>query len=70
MNGLLASQAVTGALALLTSFTGNFLLPPHLIYDGLEHTLRPNAFTPEGLCPHYPLAEAGWRYVLQVKHPS
>ena len=67
MNGLLASQAVTIALALLTGFTTSHSLAPHLLYDGLEHSLRTNTYLPDFPCPHYPLQDAGWAVVLPPK---
>lgn len=67
MNGILASQAVTIALALLTGFSTSHPLPPHLLYDGLEHSLRSNTYLPDVPCPHYPLEDAGWAVLLPPK---
>jgi molybdopterin-synthase adenylyltransferase len=63
MNGLLASEAVTAAIFLITGCTPGYDVPAHLIYDGLAHELRKNRFLPHA-CSHYALTEAGWRAVL------
>jgi hypothetical protein len=63
MNGLLASQAVTGMLAFMTDYARDFPLPAMIAYDGLSHTMLPNTYF-HGQCPHFPLEDAGWRYVL------
>jgi hypothetical protein len=66
MNGLLASQAVNGMLAVMTGYTPDF--PPSAVirYDGLRHAMFPDRFV-QGSCPHYPLETAGWRYVLPAR---
>jgi hypothetical protein len=63
MNGLLASQAVNGMLAVLTDYAQGHPLPALIVYDGLLHTMRPDKYV-DGPCPHYPLEEAGWLFVL------
>ncbi len=63
MNGLLASQAVTGMLCLMTAYAPDFSLPTVIRYDGLCHLLKPDRYI-TGPCPHYPLDCAGWRHVL------
>lgn len=70
MNGILASQAVTAAINLLTDFAPEFLVPPWLQYDGLLHELKIPAFPISAPCPHYLLASAGWRVLLPPKRVS
>jgi len=67
MNGLLASQAVTSALALLSRYSGSFQPPAHVLYDGLLHELRANRYIPNAVCPHFPIGDAGWRFVFATK---
>lgn len=63
MNGLLASQAINGLLALIADY-GDPFPPPLLVrYDGLLHSLKPDDYV-SAICPHYPLVDAGWRDVL------
>jgi hypothetical protein len=66
INGLLASQAVNGMLSIMTGYAPNF--PPAAVirYDGLQHTMKPDRYV-TGPCPHYPLAAAGWTYVLPAR---
>jgi len=66
MNGLLASQAVNGMLAVMTGYAPGFPLYAMIRYDGLSHTMQPDRFV-QGPCPHYPLEVAGWRYVLPAR---
>lgn len=71
MNGLLASQAVNTTLALLTDYGGSHRPPMYLAYDGLRHELRRHPLFPEtAACPHYPVAEAGHRYVLPPRRAN
>lgn len=63
MNGILASQAVTAAIALLTNYAPGFAVPPLIRYDGFEHSLKPDDHVPS-TCPHYCLGDAGWNVVL------
>ncbi len=67
MNGILASQAVTGAIALLTDFAPAFPMPPWLQYDGLLHELKTPSVPLLGPCPHHSLALAGWLVPLPPK---
>jgi molybdopterin-synthase adenylyltransferase len=66
MNGILASQAVTAGISLLTDYAADYPIPLHLQYDGLAHGMRANTFLP-GACLHYPLASAGWTALLPPK---
>jgi ThiF family protein len=66
MNGLLASQAVNGMLAVMAGYAPGFPVPAMIRYDGLSHTMQPDRFV-QGPCPHYPLEAAGWRYVLPAR---
>lgn len=59
MNGVLASQSVNTALKLLTDYTPNFPSPAVLLYDGLLDGLVADEHVPK-VCPHYPVANAGW----------
>lgn len=63
LNGVLASQAVNNLLAILTDFAPSFPVPAMIRYDGLLHEMRPDSYI-AGPCPHYPLEDAGWRFVL------
>jgi glutamate dehydrogenase/leucine dehydrogenase len=66
MNGILASQAVSGMLAVMTGYAPDFPLPAMITYDGLDHVMKPNKHLPAH-CPHFPLDEAGWRLVLPAR---
>ncbi|HET9342936.1 MAG TPA: ThiF family adenylyltransferase [Candidatus Eremiobacteraceae bacterium] len=71
MNGLLASQAVNTALALITGYGRDHRPPLYLVYDGLRHELRRHPFYPEThVCPHYDVADAGRRIQLPPRRPS
>jgi molybdopterin/thiamine biosynthesis adenylyltransferase len=63
MNGLLASQAVTGGVALLANYAPKFPPPAVVRYDGLLHEMRSDDWLNEA-CPHFPLTDAGWTVVL------
>jgi hypothetical protein len=63
MNGILASQAVSGMLAVMSGYAPNFPLPAMITYDGLDHIMKPDTYV-QGPCTHYPVEEAGWRDVL------
>jgi molybdopterin-synthase adenylyltransferase len=63
LNGPLASQAVNNAISLLTNYAPDFPVPAMIRYDGLVHEMRPDRYV-TGPCPHYPLEDAGWRFVL------
>ena len=63
LNGILASQAVSGMLSLMTGYAPGFPVPPVIRYDGLTHTMKPDPYI-KSPCPHYPLDAAGWRTVL------
>jgi hypothetical protein len=63
LNGILASQAVSGMLSLMTNYAPKFPVPAVIRYDGLTHTMKPDRYI-KGPCPHYPLDAAGWRIVL------
>jgi molybdopterin-synthase adenylyltransferase len=69
LNGILASQAVSGMLNLMTGYAPDFPVPAVIRYDGLSHTMKPDPYvkTP---CPHYPLDAAGWRTVLPPRVAS
>lgn len=65
MNGLLASQAVNTALALMTGYGRAHRPPLYLAYDGLRHELRRHPIYPgTEACPHYDVADAGLRTIL------
>jgi len=66
LNGLLASQAINNALALLTDYAPGFPVPAMIRYDGLVHEMKPDAYITRP-CPHYPLEDAGWRFVLPAR---
>lgn len=63
MNGLLASQAVTGGIALLANYAPKFPPPAVVRYDGLLHEMRPDDWLNK-TCLHFPLTDAGWTVVL------
>ncbi len=63
LNGILASQAVSGMLSLMTGYAPGFPVPAVIRYDGLTHTMKPDPYI-HAPCPHYPLDAAGWRTVL------
>ena len=69
MNGLLASQAVNGMLAVMTDYASDF--PPSAVirYDGLRHAMFSDRFIHDQ-CHHYPLDSAGWKYVFTVTGES
>jgi molybdopterin-synthase adenylyltransferase len=64
MNGLLASQAVNSALALIADFAPRFPPPQLVRYNGLMHELRRDDALAGARCPHYPVDDAGWRVIL------
>lgn len=66
MNGILASQAVTAAIFLISGFAPGYEMPTHLVYDGLAHEVRRNRFLPPS-CAHHPISNAGWAAVLPPK---
>ena len=66
INGLLASQAVSGMLTLMTGYSPDFPLPAMITYDGLSHIMQPNKYV-TGPCPHYSLDQAGWSHVLPAR---
>ncbi len=63
LNGILASQAVSGMLNLMTGYAPAFPVAAVIRYDGLTHTMKPDRYV-QGPCPQYPLDAAGWRIVL------
>lgn len=63
LNGILASEAVSGMLSLMTGYAPGFPAPAVIRYDGLTHNMKPDPYI-KGPCPHYPLDAAGWRAVL------
>lgn len=67
MNGVLASQAVSSALALLSDYAPQFPPPPVLYYDGLLGTLQADKYTASIACSHYPLSGAGWTVRLPAR---
>jgi molybdopterin/thiamine biosynthesis adenylyltransferase len=69
LNGLLASQAINNALALLTGYAPDFPVPAMIRYDGLVHEMKPDAFI-SNPCPHYPIEDAGWRFVLPARRTT
>jgi len=66
LNGLLASQAINNALALLTDYAPGLPVPAMIRYDGLGPEMKPDAYASRP-CPHYPLEDAGWRFVLPAR---
>jgi molybdopterin/thiamine biosynthesis adenylyltransferase len=63
VNGLLASQAVINALAIITGFLGKSSVSKYLVYNALRHTLSEEMIVSlkAGVtCEHYPLSRAGW----------
>jgi molybdopterin/thiamine biosynthesis adenylyltransferase len=64
MNGLLASQAVNNALALLTNYATEFQVPTIVRYDGLLHQMRPDPEEAGKGCAHYTVDGSGWTTVL------
>jgi molybdopterin/thiamine biosynthesis adenylyltransferase len=66
MNGILASQAVTAAIFLVSGFAPGYEVPAHLVYDGLAHEIRRNRFLPPS-CAHHSISNAGWAAVLPPK---
>jgi molybdopterin/thiamine biosynthesis adenylyltransferase len=63
MNAVLAGEAVTTFLALITGFAGGHVIPRYIVYNALLHEMAAHPFfgsaAPE--CPHYPLGDAGDR---------
>jgi molybdopterin-synthase adenylyltransferase len=64
MNGLLASQAINNALALLTNYATPYAVPTIIRFDGLLYRMQPDAEEAEEGCSHYTVRSAGWSTVL------
>lgn len=67
MNGVLASQAVNHALALITDYAPSFPVPTIVRFDGLLYRMLPDPEEIFGRCSHFALDSAGWSVVLPYR---
>jgi hypothetical protein len=67
MNGVLASQAVNNALALLCNYAPDFPVPSILRFDGLLYRMLPDREPAPNSCPHFDPNSIGWNVVLPFR---